>query len=330
MNNPFFPARFDTPLCSIRQALFVLPLITASMLFASPRPLVTGITAEIASHGGILLSWTMPRAVGGNGEDTSDYIEQVLIFRAAAPITSFEQIATIAPKATLDARSSWLDKTPLKGDGYYAVVLVTDGKRFPVIIPSVNATINGIAPHRRRKTSRILPVEDDEMPRGAIPLPSAAMEKKDMSEKAQDEAFILSLQGKGLERKQLAPYIFKDDLIESESGEEVFLFNVLKTTFIKCKYSEAASELSRLLRTNMARNVTMRTTFYLGECYYFMGQYEKAISKFMDAKSYYSPLERDTSSALPPASSAPVNVSSLCNSWIDSSLLLLSMLSSES
>lgn len=296
---------------------YALLIFTAFPLSAASRPLVTNIKSEIGSNGTIVLSWTMPNFDDGVDEDSK--IDEVLVFRSTHPITSFDEIKSIAPKAAINLRSSWVDKSPPKGECFYAVILVSGGKRFPLIIPSVNATVTGIKAVKKTRRHNIPPVEDDGISsRRNIPLPSAAIQKKDMGSEVQDSSIELSLQGKRIEENTLSPYIFSEDLVEPESGEEVFLFDILKTAFIKRKYTDAAASLSRLLRTNMTRSVTTRCTFYLGECYYFIGEYNKAIEQFLNARDYSLD---DALSPSPPLESVPL----LSGVWIDSSLLLMSL-----
>lgn len=339
-------------------------------MYASPRPLVTNITAEIGSLGSIVLSWTMPAADDTGGADgTQGAIDEILVFSSPVPITSFEQIEAVSPKASLPpvagykdggvspaaggggvspaARegeaqstqrqiSSWVDKTPLKGDGFYAVVLVCDGKRFPLIVPSVNATVTGIQAAKKARKAKAAPAPAEEGYTAIngvrpIPLPSAKKPKKDMTDEAYTKAQSLTLQGKTAETGGvLFPYVFKEDIMAPQSGDEVFLFDILKSTFIKEKYTACAAELIRLLRTNMSSDVTMRSMFYLGECYYFTRQYGNAVTQFLKVKDYcaLASLSDAEAGALGEESSSDggevLDVSSLCTSWIDSSLNLMS------
>ena len=79
----------------------------------------------------------------------------------------------------------------------------------------------------------------------------------------------------------LSPYVFEEDLISPDGGDDYLLFDVLKTTFIKRKYKDAQTELLRLLATNRSETVTSRSRFYLGESYYFRGNYAEAINAFL-------------------------------------------------
>lgn len=296
------------------------------------RPIVTNIKAEIGSRSSIVLSWTMPDRI-----DT-DPIDEILVYRSPVAIKSFEQIQSITPKDVLKTASpatnrpegdnktgakrivsTWVDKKPLKTNGFYAVVLSSAGKRLPVIIPSVNATIEGCKPYIKKEVQERDTAEESYNPL-AIPLPDPTLSSQDddaLGKEALEKERQLSI--KGVEAgggKTLFPYIFKEDIVCPQSGDDVFLFDILKTTFIKEKYSEAENALNRLLRTNMTPSVTTRSSFYLGECYYFTGQYERAIKQFLSVRSSFE----DASD-----SSEATMLSSLCSSWIDSSLDLLSL-----
>ena len=41
--------------------------------------------------------------------------------------------------------------------------------------------------------------------------------------------------------KMLSPYVFEEDLISPDGGDDYLLFDVLKTTFIKRKYADAVN-----------------------------------------------------------------------------------------
>lgn len=326
--------------CIVILAAFAA-FICAAPIAASTRPIVTNITAEIGSNGSIVLSWAMPALNG---------IEEILVFSSPVPVTAFEQIQSISPKVSLPPllypestaeqhkdcpRTSWVDKTPIKSGGFYAVVLVTGGKRFPLIIPSVNATVKSIAParvarraHTEHEEHTISGEADDDIEVPAvrpIPLPNTKARHDERDEEAVSQARSLSLQGiAGEERDVLFPYVFKEDIVAPESGEEVFLFDILKSTFIKEKYTECAASLIRLLRTNMSRQVTTRAMFYLGECYYFCKEYGKAVTEFLKVKDYcaLASISSEALDAMPKGSYErdAADISYLCSRWIDSSL----------
>lgn len=255
--------------------------------------------------------------------------DEVLVFCLSVQITSFEQVQNIPPKTVLkdpsafrynaasnETKAVWVDKKPLKGESFYAVVLVSGGKRLPVIIPSVNATVTGISPYKKTKITDITRTKEKEYYGTNItPLPDPRIRENDdgaLSEKALSISESLSMQGiDSKNNAPLSPYIFKEDITAPQSGDDVFLFDILKTSFINEKYDAAARSLARLLRTNMTHSVTVRSSFYLGECYYFMGKYEKAINEFLAVQGYLSGTEDGG------------GISSLCKTWMDSSLDLL-------
>ena len=85
----------------------------------------------------------------------------------------------------------------------------------------------------------------------------------------------------------MQPYIFEEDLISPDGGEEYILFEILKTYFATKKYEQAVLNLSRLIGTNVSENTRNRSIFYIGESYYFLEKYDDAIMNFIKVKNAY-------------------------------------------
>ena len=88
----------------------------------------------------------------------------------------------------------------------------------------------------------------------------------------------------GAEKKRTAPlnfYIFEDDLISPDGGDDFLLFEILRTSFIRKEYMECARALEKLLGTNLSHMVEARARFYLAESQYFCQDYEKAAMNFV-------------------------------------------------
>ena len=79
----------------------------------------------------------------------------------------------------------------------------------------------------------------------------------------------------------LEQYIFAEDMLSPDGGDEYLLFDVLKNSFIKKDYVRAADDLQRFLAQNRSAAVTERAHFYLGESLYFQGKYPSALSQFL-------------------------------------------------
>jgi TolA-binding protein len=87
-------------------------------------------------------------------------------------------------------------------------------------------------------------------------------------------------------------YVFSEDTVSPAGGDDYLLFDVLKGAFINKRWSQAAKDLEQFLMQNRSASVTNRANFYLGECYYFMAQYPKALNQFLLLRDSYPALTR--------------------------------------
>lgn len=87
-------------------------------------------------------------------------------------------------------------------------------------------------------------------------------------------------------------YIFEQDIISPESGDEYLLFEVLKSSFIQENFTKAISDLRAFLAQNRNEAVTNRAHFYLGEAYYFLGRLPEALNQFLLLQETYPALTR--------------------------------------
>ena len=280
-------------------------LSAALPFFAAERPIVTGIKAEAGSGKRIFLTWTPPR----NPEPA---VTSLAVFRTEEPTAFFSDPDSLVPIAKLAKDSaSFTDNVPDYKDYYYAVIALTEKGRYDIVIPSVNATVNGVRPRLPRKNAAkdtSASVQEKLYPEGAVretPLPYIDLiesvnenKRTAMGRSARAQARLLAGSAETM-HKMLSPYVFEEDLISPDGGDDYLLFDVLKTTFIKRKYADAETELLRLLATNRSEAVTSRARFYLGESYYFRGNYADAVNAFLYAADAYP---------------------SLAKKWIDSSL----------
>lgn len=289
-------------------AALVSPFVLALAANAQPRPMVTNISVKAGRGGEALLSWTPPDGASG--------AEELLVFRSARPITSASQIQNVSPRARLSPDATgWIDAPPAGGECFYAVVAVARGERFDVIIPSANATTKGAQAAAPSAPTAVPDAgEDEKLYPGGVsretPLPSLSSGRGESSVSggAVQSPKTEGLAARASGRKMLARHIFKEDLVSPENGDDIFLFDSLKTYFIRKKYSESVESLSKLLATNLSESVARRATFYLGESYYFLGRYESAFKAFVSLMDFYPELSKkwiDSSLDMmdPPASS---------------------------
>ena len=80
--------------------------------------------------------------------------------------------------------------------------------------------------------------------------------------------------------------------MSSASGDNYFLFEILKDHFIKKDYKKSEEKLLSFLAVNRPRQIADRATFYLGEARYFSGDYKGAIESFLQVGETRSALAR--------------------------------------
>ncbi len=98
------------------------------------------------------------------------------------------------------------------------------------------------------------------------------------------------------------PHFFEDDMFAPDGGDEYILFETLRGGLVQRKYRESVELFVDFLSVNRNADVTNRAEFYLGESFYFCGEYEKAVQCFLSVQEIF------------PA---------LAKKWIDSSLDLM-------
>ena len=102
-----------------------------------------------------------------------------------------------------------------------------------------------------------------------------------MNEETKKIAASLADGTKDKESKRMEPYIFEEDIISPDGGDDFLLFEILRTTFIQKKYKDSADQLKKLLGTNRSKEVTKRAVFYLGESEYYTKDYSAAVRTFL-------------------------------------------------
>ena len=271
-------------------AFGVVSLMT-SFLFAKERPIVSDINAVPGKGTAINISWKLP-------VNPEKKVQMFYVYRSSSPIGTYYDISNAVLIAKVDS----------------AVIAQVDGQKYDIILPSINSTVNGVHlkfPERTEeyyetasaKEKLIGPDEMRDTPLPFINFSDVAIRKKmPFSLEVQNAAKSLTGDRKFKKQKLLEIYVFEEDLISPESGDDYLLFDILKNTFIQKKYSEACTQLESLLRTNCSLKVQHRATFYLAESQYYSRRYKDAVRTFLHIYEIYP---------------------SLTKKWVDSSLDLL-------
>ncbi len=269
--------------------LFTLTAVffLAANCFAKDKPIITNLEATGTRGNKIILSWKNPSA-------PEPKIQKLFIYRNSKPIGSYYDISDSTPVAEVEPETkSYTDTVKNYNDYYYAVIAQVSNGKYDIILPSVNATVNGThltLPARKESAEKTESAKEKLVPldgKREIPLPfldvTEQFSKKPvkMNEETKKIAASLADGTKDKESKRMEPYIFEEDIISPDGGDDFLLFEILRTTFIQKKYKDSADQLKKLLGTNRSKEVTKRAVFYLGESEYYTKDYSAAVRTFL-------------------------------------------------
>jgi hypothetical protein len=86
------------------------------------------------------------------------------------------------------------------------------------------------------------------------------------------------------------PRIFISDLESPASGEESAFIQIIHEYFIKSDWENTKIELQNYLSLPRSKEVDARARFYLGQAFYYSGNYRAALTEFLTVTSVY-PIE---------------------------------------
>ena len=282
----------------MKKALSLLLSVLFSALLFADIPIVHNISAQPGKNKKINIIWTLP-------ENPDEEITQLLVYRSFKQISTYNQIENMTPIVSLPPTFyAYTDTVDDFNDYYYAVICVTD-KPYDLIMLSFNSTNTGVHLESVEKQDNfeVISQEDEKLyPEGTlreIPLPYIDIIEKEnrpkyspiSSEVAEStKSLSMGYETTKIKSESMSPYIFEEDLISPDGGDDYLLFNILKTTFIQRKYNEAIPLLNQLIGTNISENTRNRALFYLGESYYFTGNYNDAVKTFVKVENIYTNL----------------------------------------
>ena len=277
-------------------SIFILLFFSSILLFAE-KPIVRDIQTEAGKGNKINIFWTLP-------ENPEKEISSLLIYRDTRQIASFAQIKNVKPIVQINPDfSGYTDIVKDYNDYFYCVLALTKDSTVPydLILLSFNSTVKGV--HISVNTQQKEPQKQEteklyyEGTLRETPLPyidiveNSIQPEPTVSEEAAFAAQTLTNKSKKRE-PILKPYIFEEDLISPDGGDDYLLFEILKQYFVQKKYDAAIIQLNKLAGTNIKENTRNRVYFYIGECEYLTGEYEKAVKSFVKVQDVYPTLAR--------------------------------------
>ena len=281
----------------MKKTFSIIGLLFFSFILFAEKPIVRDIQAEAGKGNKINIFWTLP-------ENPEKEISSFFIYRDTRQIASYAQIKNISPIAQIDSNfSGYTDLVKDYNDYFYCVLAVTKDSSVPydLILLSFNSTVKGV--HISMNTQQKEPQKKEqeklyyERTLRETPLPfidiveNSLQPEPTVSEEAAFAAQTLTNKTKKRE-PVLKPYIFEEDLISPDGGDDYLLFEILKQYFVHKNYDEAIVQLNKLAGTNIKDSTRSRVYFYIGECEYLTGEYEKAVKSFVKVQDIYPTLAR--------------------------------------
>ena len=281
----------------MKKAFSIISLLFFSFILFAEKPIVRDIQAEAGKDHKINIYWTLP-------ENPEKEISSFLIYRDTRQIASFSQIKNLEPMAQISSNfSGYTDSVKDFIDYFYCVLAITKDSTSPydLILLSFNSTVKGahIAVNSQQKEPQKKETEKlyYEGTLRETPLPyidiveNSIQPTPTVSEEAAFTAQTLTNKSKKKE-PILKPYIFEEDLISPDGGDDYLLFEILKQYFVQKNYEEAIVQLNKLAGTNIKETTRNRIYFYIGECEYLTGEYENAVKSFVKVQDAYPILSR--------------------------------------
>lgn len=270
----------------------------------SSRPIVDMLCASAVSTDKIRLTWKLPQNFNA---------VSILVFKDTVPVNS-KSVEKLSPIAELSQKTQqYIDTVTDFNEYYYAVLAkLSDGTLYNVVLPSINATVKAVAVKRpekaRKKSEEQIAAETPKLYTDGtireLPLPYIDLigdfEKKPSKLSAEVVNAGKSLAGKtSIQKEKLEPYYFDEDITSPSGGDDYYLFEILKNSFVKKNYEASIIELKKFLSVNRSEETTNRAAFYLAQSQYFTGNYRSALTMFLFTQDTW-----------------PI----LCKKWINSTL----------
>ena len=270
---------------SLLVTLCVWCVLSQAVAQQESRPIVRQLTAEPVSATRIRLTWRLQKPFNARS---------LLVYRDTQPFATRTQLGQVAPIAELKPNSNYyVDTVQNYREYYYAVIARdADGRAYDIVLPSINATVSGVRvqlPELSQPDDAEL-AEEKQFAAGQLrelPLPYLNMLGSQQRKPNRLQPSVLEA-GRALAerhltpvRERLPPHIFDEDMISPSGGDEYFLFEILKDSFIHRDYAQAVRQLQQFLSINRSEATTTRAAFYLGESLYYCGKYRQALMMFL-------------------------------------------------
>jgi len=225
-----------------------------------------------------------------------DESKNVILFRSAQPIRQpRDLISAVIVQSGVNSPS--MDFPVLGTPWYYAVVYENEIANGNVTVKQgVNAAASAVV--ISGDGSPVWEVKKDEELFRPIPLPQLTLNNYSAGRERQGSPEQIPLSAetiKMLERTKVQkvplaqknPRVFSEDLRNPSSGEESALVQIVQEYFTKRDWENARLHLQNYLSLPRPEDVQSRARFYLGQTWYFTGNYREALFEFLPIQSFH-------------------------------------------
>jgi hypothetical protein len=223
--------------------------------------------------------------------------KKVVLYRSVQPLR--QTMDLVGAVIVHNDAASPLTDYPVPGISYYyAAILEEDLTRGTAgIYPGKNATVSSVeVPAGQGRIGLAGPDRDIR----AMPLPmisiTAAVPATDAFGETPVQAGLSAKAAKALEdipvsrKKDVSekqPKVFNQDLDDSlRGGEDYALRAAVQGSFANKDWETCQDELKRYLSLPRSGESEARARFYLGQCYYFLGQFREGLFEFLSAQPF--------------------------------------------
>lgn len=227
---------------------------------------------------------------------------ELLIYRATSPVLTAQELASAVGVGDVPGTATSFSDTPVAGIPYYYAVIdsemlrngaieLTAGEnttRTPIEIPlPAEAAGPKLYATPRPRPLPLLRVTSDLA--SGTPLPPSALASAPMtvelsSASRTDVASLLDSLPPVKTRKLSLRILDPEKGVVAQTGEEISLKAIVDGPLKDGEWQAAERRLEDFLNIPRAQAIEQRASFYLGQAYYFQGDYRKAFLGFLTAE----------------------------------------------
>lgn len=221
----------------------------------------------------------------------------LVLYRSTSPFTNMNSLVqAVVVSSFTDTGTPYVDY-PVPGVPYYYSLLDENTIRSGTVRFTENENTNRIPVEIPASFAR---VQRNKLPAlRPMPLPflniSSTTTPPALSFSTETEKMIkiLSRVNNSKKESNRDAYVFTSDIQSVSGGEEYNLKKILEASFATHLWPEAITSLTQFLSIRRTEETTARAHFYLGEAYFFTGNYRASLLEFLLSQDLYQNQSRE-------------------------------------